>query len=88
MDMYSLLCLKWITRKDLLCIAQNSAQYHVVVWMGGDLGAECVCVCVCVCACVAESLQCSPETVTAVIGYTPIQNKKCFLCFFFSPKKG
>ena len=54
MDMYSLLCLKWITRTDLLCIAQNSAQYHVVVWMGGGLGGRmCVCVCVCVrvCAC-------------------------------------
>ena len=27
--------------------------------------------------CMAESLRCSPETVTTlVIGYTPIQNKK------------
>ena len=31
------------------------------------------------CVCMAESLHCSPETIiTLLIGYTPIQNKKCF----------
>ena len=26
--------------------------------------------------CMAESIRCSPETITLLIGYTPIQNKK------------
>ena len=75
MGMYSLLCLKWISRTDLLSSAQNSAQYHVAVWMGRGFGGR-------MCVCVAESLQCPPETVAAVIGYAPVQNKKCFWCFF------
>ena len=29
MDMYTLLYLKWITNKDLLCSTGNSAQYYV-----------------------------------------------------------
>ena len=34
------------------------------------------------CICMAESLCCPHETITTLlIGYTPIQNKKC--CFFF-----
>ena len=37
-DMYILLCFKWITNKDLLCSTGNSAQYHVVSWIGGSLG--------------------------------------------------
>ena len=28
------------------------------------------------CICMAESLHCSPETITLLTGYTPIQNKK------------
>ena len=29
------------------------------------------------CVCMAESLHCSPETITTLLtGYTPIQNKK------------
>ena len=32
------------------------------------------------CICMAESLCCSPETITTLlIGYTPVQNKKCKL---------
>ena len=34
-DMYALLCLKWITNKDLLHSTGNSAQCHVAAWMGG-----------------------------------------------------
>ena len=31
----------------------------------------------CICICMAESLLCSPETITTLLrGYTPIQNKK------------
>ena len=29
----------------------------------------------CICVCMAESLRCSPETTTLLIGYTPVQNK-------------
>ena len=36
------------------------------------------------CVCMAESLPCSPETITTLlIGYNPIQNKK----FFYKRKK-
>ena len=33
-DMYTLLYLKWITSKDLLYSTENSAQCHVIAWMG------------------------------------------------------
>ena len=39
-DMYALLCLKWITNKDLLCSTDNSAQCHVVAWLGEEFGEE------------------------------------------------
>ena len=68
MDMYTLLYLKLITSKDLLCSTWNSAQC-VVDWMGGVQGR--------VAMCMAESLRSSLETVTTLlITYTPIQNKK------------
>ena len=35
MDMYTLLYLKWITNKDLLYSAGNSAQCCVSAWIGG-----------------------------------------------------
>ena len=35
MDMYTLLYLKWIINKNLLYSTWSSAQYYVVVWMGG-----------------------------------------------------
>jgi len=37
-DMYTLLCLKWIANKDLLYSTGNSAQCYVVAWMGGEFG--------------------------------------------------
>ena len=41
MDMYTLLYLKWIINKDLLCITGSSAQWYVgVAWMGGEFGGE------------------------------------------------
>ena len=40
MDMFTLLYLKRITNKDLLCSAWNSAQCYVAVWMGGESGGE------------------------------------------------
>ena len=38
MDMYTLLCLKWITNKDLLYSTRNSAQCCVAAWMGREFG--------------------------------------------------
>ena len=40
MDMDTLLCLKWITSKDLLHSTGNSAQCYVAAWMGGEFGGE------------------------------------------------
>ena len=40
MDMYTLLCLKWITNKDPLCSTGNSAQCCVAACMGGESGGE------------------------------------------------
>ena len=40
MDVYTLLYLKWITNKDVLYSAWNSAQCHVAAWMGGEFGGE------------------------------------------------
>ena len=35
--MYTLLYLKWITNKNLLCSTWSSAQRYVAAWMGGGL---------------------------------------------------
>ena len=73
MDMYALLYSKGITNKDLLYSARNSAQRYVAAWMGGEFGREWICVLICL----AESLRCSPETITTLlVGYALIQNKK------------
>ena len=40
MDVYTLLYLKWVTNKDLLYSAWNSAQCHVTGWVGGEFGGE------------------------------------------------
>ena len=39
-DVHTLLCLKWISNKDLLYSTGNSAQCYVAVWMGGEFGGE------------------------------------------------
>ena len=39
-DMYTLLCLKWITSKDLLYSTWNSAQCYMAAQMGGEFGGE------------------------------------------------
>ena len=68
MDRYTPLYSKWVTNKD----TWNSAQ----CWgsqEGRGLGGKWIHAYICV----AESLCCSPETITALlIGYTPVQNKK------------
>ena len=38
--MYILLYLKWITNKDLLQSAGNSAPCCVAAWLGGEFGGE------------------------------------------------
>ena len=38
--MYTLLCLKQMTSNILLYSTGNSAQCHVMVWMGGEFGGE------------------------------------------------
>ena len=78
--MYTLLCLKWITSKDLLYSTWNSAQCCMPVWIGGFQG-EWMCIYIYICIYtyiyMAQSLHCSPETTTTLlISYTPIQNKK------------
>ena len=40
MDMNTLVYLKWVTNKDLLCSTGNSAQRYVAAWMGGEFGGE------------------------------------------------
>ena len=45
MAMYTLLYLKWITKRNLLYCTENSAQCYVAAWMGGEFGEEHVRVC-------------------------------------------
>ena len=70
MDVSTGLCLKWITNKDSLeakgvCSKSCGRQDGRGVWGRMDT-----------CLCVVESLCGSPETITLLIGYTPVQNKK------------
>ena len=47
--LHTLLCLNWMTNKDLLYSTRNSTQCYVAAWMGGDVGREwymCMCGCV------------------------------------------
>ena len=79
--MYLLLNLKWITTKDLLYSTENSAQCY-----SGSLDGRGISGRMGTCICMAESLHCSPESITTlfvnrwlfvIVGcYTPIQNKK------------
>ena len=69
---YTLLCLKRITNKDLLYSTLNFAQCCVAIWMGEGIWGR-----MDIGICMAESLCSSPETVrTLLMGYTPIENKK------------
>ena len=40
MDKYTLLHLKWIINKDLLCSTGDSVQCYVAAWMGREFGEE------------------------------------------------
>ena len=57
---YTLLYLKWITSKDLLYSTADSAQRDVQPGWEGMRGRMHTCVCT------AESLHCSPETITTL----------------------
>ena len=71
MDIYTLLYLKLVTSEDLLYSTRSSAQCYVAAWMGGEFWGEWIHMCM------AQSLRCSPETITTLlIGSTAIQNKK------------
>ena len=39
-DMYTLLCFKWITNKDLLYSTGNFAHCYVAAWIGGEFEGE------------------------------------------------
>ena len=62
MDMYTLLYLKWMTNKDLLWIARGTLLK--VVWQPGWEGRAWGRMDTC--TCVAESLLCSPKTITTL----------------------
>ena len=61
MDTDTLLCLKWITNKDLPYSTWNSAQCYVAAWMGGEFGGEWIHAYL-----TAESLACAPEAITTL----------------------
>ena len=66
----TLLYLKWITHKDLLCSTENADGCYLVHLMGGEVGGE-----MDTCICMAEALSCPPETITTLlIRHAPIQN--------------
>ena len=62
MDMYTLLYLKWLTNKVLLYSTWKSAQCYVAAWKGGEFVGR-----MDTCICIAESLRCSPETITTLL---------------------
>ena len=71
MVMYTLLYLKWITKKDLLWSTWNSAQCYMSASMWGRGWGR-----MDTCLCMVESLCYSHENITTLlIGYTPIWNK-------------
>ena len=60
-DMYTLLYLKWITRKNLLYSTWDSAQCYVEACMRREFGGR-----MDTCICMPESLPCSPKTITTL----------------------
>ena len=74
---YTLLYLKWITNKDLLCSIGNSAQCYVAAGMVEGLGEWITCIYI------VESLHYSPETITTSTCYVLIIYVLC-ACAVFS----
>ena len=52
--------LRWKTSKDLLYSTWKPVQCCVAAWMGGEFGGEWIHMCM------AETLCCSPETITTL----------------------
>ena len=75
MDMYTLLYVKWITKRDLLYSTENSAQCYVAAWTGGEFGGEWIHVCVWLSP-FAVHLKLSQHCL--LIGYTPVPGEKKF----------
>ena len=73
MDIRTLLYLKWITNKDLLCSAGNSAQCYVAAWMKRSLGENGYMYMY------GWALAVHLKLTTLLISYSPIQKKKKFL---------
>ena len=73
MERYTHLCLRWITNKDLLCSAWNSAQCYVAAWMGREFGGEWIRVYIWLSP-FAVYVKLSQHCL--LIGYAPVQNKK------------
>ena len=72
MDMCTLLYLKRIFNKGLLYTIWNSAQCYSATWMRGSLRENEY-----MYIRMAESLHCSPETITILLmRYTAVENKK------------
>ena len=70
MDRYTLLYIKWITNKDLLCRIENSAQRDVAAWLEGEFGENRYMYTF------GKSLCCPPEpSTTLLVSYPPIENK-------------
>ena len=63
MDEYIMQYLEWITNNVLLCSTGNSAQCYVPVWMGGGVWGRMDDTCIHM----AESLHCSPATITTLL---------------------
>ena len=40
MDMYTLLCLKWVSKKGPVYSTWNSAQCYMAAWMEGEFGGK------------------------------------------------
>ena len=77
MDRYTLLYLQWITNKHLLYSIAQETLLNVVRqpgWEGslGESGYTCIYM--------AESLRCSPETITTLFSQLYSNIKVCF-CF-------
>ena len=66
--MYTLLYLKWITNKDLLYSTENTVQYYVAGWTGGEFGGEWI-----TCMRIAESLVAHMVKNPPAMQETPVQ---------------
>ena len=74
MNVYTLVCLKWTPKKDLLCSTGKSAHCHVAAWMGREFVGEWIHVYEWLSLCY------SPETLTILLLAIPQYKIKIFTC--------